>query len=124
MLCDPDRQVMKNAYARWAPVYDVLCGPVFVNGQRAASRVARAVGGCILEIGVGTGLSFDDYDATTEITGIDVSGVPVAGFPAAAPRDVIGEAPVGRLDEDLARACLEALECARGDCRDFALGMT
>ncbi|HEY1311728.1 MAG TPA: glycosyltransferase family 1 protein, partial [Pseudolabrys sp.] len=50
------------------------------------------------------------------------SGVPVAGFPAAAPRDVIGAAPVGRLDEDLQRACLEALECAREDCRDFALG--
>jgi len=52
------------------------------------------------------------------------SGVPVAGFPAAAPRDVIGEAPVGRLYEDLRRACLEALECGREDCRDFALGMT
>ena len=38
------------------------------------------------------------------------SGVPVAAFPAAAPRDVIGEAPVGVLDEDLRRACLEALE--------------
>ena len=52
------------------------------------------------------------------------SGVPVAGFPATAPRDVIGEAPVGRLDEDLRRACLEALECSRDDCREFALGMT
>jgi glycosyltransferase involved in cell wall biosynthesis len=52
------------------------------------------------------------------------SGVPVAGFPAAAPRDVIGEAPVGRLDEDLQRACLEALECSREECRAFALGMT
>ena len=52
------------------------------------------------------------------------SGVPVAAFPAAAPRDVIGEAPVGVLDEDLRRACLEALECSREDCRDFALGMT
>jgi glycosyltransferase involved in cell wall biosynthesis len=52
------------------------------------------------------------------------SGVPVAGFPAAVPRDVIGDAPVGRLDEDLRRACLEALECSRADCRDFALGMT
>ena len=29
------------------------------------------------------------------------SGVPVAAFPAPAPRDVIGEAPVGALDEDL-----------------------
>ena len=52
------------------------------------------------------------------------SGVPVAGFPAAAPRDVIGEAPVGVLDEDLRLACLGALECSREDCRDFALGMT
>jgi glycosyltransferase involved in cell wall biosynthesis len=52
------------------------------------------------------------------------SGVPVAGFPAAAPRDVIGQAPVGVLDEDLRLACLGALECSRQDCRDFALSMT
>jgi len=52
------------------------------------------------------------------------SGVPVAAFPAAAPRDVIGEAPVGVLDEDLRRACLEALECSPAGCRDFALRMT
>jgi 1,2-diacylglycerol 3-alpha-glucosyltransferase/glucuronosyltransferase len=52
------------------------------------------------------------------------SGVPVAGFPAAAPRDVIGEAPIGVLDEDLRGACLEALELSRDDCRDFALGMS
>jgi glycosyltransferase involved in cell wall biosynthesis len=52
------------------------------------------------------------------------SGVPVAAFPAAAPRDVIGEANVGVLDEDLRRACLGALECSREECRQFALGMT
>jgi len=52
------------------------------------------------------------------------SGVPVAAFPAAAPRDVIGEAPVGALDEDLRRACLDALQCSRDDCRDFAERMT
>jgi glycosyltransferase involved in cell wall biosynthesis len=52
------------------------------------------------------------------------SGVPVAGFPAAAPRDVIGDAPVGMLDEDLRLACLGALECSRSDCRDFALKLT
>ena len=34
MARDPDKQVMEKAYARWAPVYDVLCGPVFVNGRR------------------------------------------------------------------------------------------
>ena len=73
MLRDPESRVMEKAYARWAPVYDVLCGPVFLNGRRAAAQAARDVGGRILEIGVGTGLSFDDYDATTEITGIDIS---------------------------------------------------
>jgi 1,2-diacylglycerol 3-alpha-glucosyltransferase/glucuronosyltransferase len=52
------------------------------------------------------------------------SGVPVAAFPAAAPRDVIGEAPVGVLDDDLRRACLGALECSREECRAFALKMT
>jgi ubiquinone/menaquinone biosynthesis C-methylase UbiE len=78
MLRDPDKQVMENAYARWAPVYDALCGPVFVSGRRAAARAARHVGGRILEIGVGTGLSFDDYDSTTEIVGIDLSGPMIA----------------------------------------------
>jgi phosphatidylethanolamine/phosphatidyl-N-methylethanolamine N-methyltransferase len=70
--------VMEKAYASWAPVYDALCGPFFVNGRRAAAQAARAVGGCILEIGVGTGLSFDDYDETTEITGIDISNPMIA----------------------------------------------
>jgi phosphatidylethanolamine/phosphatidyl-N-methylethanolamine N-methyltransferase len=78
MLRDPDRQMMEKAYAHWAPVYDAVCGPIFVDGRRAAARAARARGGCILEIGVGTGLSFDDYDETTEITGIDLSAPMIA----------------------------------------------
>lgn len=52
------------------------------------------------------------------------SGVPVAAFPAPAPRDVLGSAPVGVLDEDLQRACLGALGVSRQACRDFALTMT
>ena len=52
------------------------------------------------------------------------SGLPVATFPSPAQRDVLGEAPVGVLDEDLQRACLEALELERDDCRDFALNLT
>ncbi len=50
------------------------------------------------------------------------SGVPVAAFPAAAPRDVIGEAPVGVLDEDLKLACLGALECSRAGLPRFRAG--
>jgi glycosyltransferase involved in cell wall biosynthesis len=52
------------------------------------------------------------------------SGVPVAAFPASAPRDVIGDAPVGRLDADLRVACLAALECSREECRAFAERLT
>ncbi len=70
---DLDQTVVETAYARWAPVYDALCGPVMLTGRRAAARAAREFGGKILEVGVGTGLSFDDYDTTTQITGIDIS---------------------------------------------------
>ncbi|QCK88371.1 class I SAM-dependent methyltransferase [Phreatobacter aquaticus] len=73
MAGDLDRETMERAYARWAPIYDAVCGPVFEKGRRAAAQAARQVGGRILEVGVGTGLSFSDYDATTEITGIDLS---------------------------------------------------
>lgn len=52
------------------------------------------------------------------------SGVPVAAFPADAPRDVIGSAPVGCLDADLRRACLGALELDKSACRSFAEGLT
>jgi glycosyltransferase involved in cell wall biosynthesis len=52
------------------------------------------------------------------------SGVPVAAFSVAGPRDVIGEAAVGALDQDLGAACLRALDLSREACRDFALGMT
>jgi phosphatidylethanolamine/phosphatidyl-N-methylethanolamine N-methyltransferase len=69
---DLDQSVVEAAYTRWAPIYDAVCGPVMVKGRRAAASAARAVGGKILEVGVGTGLSFDDYDASTEITGIDL----------------------------------------------------
>lgn len=70
---DLETSTVQSAYARWAPIYDAVCGPIMVNGRRAAAMAARKHGGHILEVGVGTGLSFDDYDASTEITGIDVS---------------------------------------------------
>src|SRR6266849_2668194 len=73
MTPDLEASVVETAYARWAPIYDAVCGPVMVKGRRAAAAAARAVGGKILEVGVGTGLSFDDYDFSTEITGIDLS---------------------------------------------------
>src|SRR5262249_6359751 len=49
------------------------------------------------------------------------SGVPVAAFPVMGPKDVIGDHPVGALDENLRAACLRALTLSREACRDFAL---
>jgi glycosyltransferase involved in cell wall biosynthesis len=49
------------------------------------------------------------------------SGVPVAALPVTGPKDVIGNAPVGVLSDDLRAACLAALALSRDDCRAFAL---
>jgi phosphatidylethanolamine/phosphatidyl-N-methylethanolamine N-methyltransferase len=78
MLADPDKQVMERAYARWAPIYDAVCGPLFLPARRAATAAARRVGGRILEVGVGTGLSFAGYDLTMEVVGIDFSDAMIA----------------------------------------------
>ncbi len=48
-------------------------------------------------------------------------GVPVAAYPVQAPMDVIGNAPVGALDNDLKAACLRALVIPADACRRFAL---
>jgi len=52
------------------------------------------------------------------------SGVPVAAFPVTGPRDVIGAAPVGALNEDLRLACLAALRLSPQACLEFAADHT
>jgi glycosyltransferase involved in cell wall biosynthesis len=53
-------------------------------------------------------------------------GIPVAAYPVQGPQDVVGEAPVGALNDDLKTACLKALDLARKPQsptpREFALG--
>ncbi len=49
------------------------------------------------------------------------SGVPVAAFPVTGPKDVIGDNPIGVLNEDLRTACMQALWISRESCREFAL---
>jgi glycosyltransferase involved in cell wall biosynthesis len=48
------------------------------------------------------------------------SGLPVAAYPVTGPRDVIGNAPVGVLNDDLRIACLAALNVSPQACLDFA----
>jgi phosphatidylethanolamine/phosphatidyl-N-methylethanolamine N-methyltransferase len=68
-----DKQTITKAYARWAPVYDLVFGAVFERGRMAAIAAAEQIGGRILEVGVGTGLSLPDYARTNRIVGIDIS---------------------------------------------------
>jgi phosphatidylethanolamine/phosphatidyl-N-methylethanolamine N-methyltransferase len=68
-----DKQTITRAYARWAPVYDLVFGAVFERGRRAAIAAAERVGGHILEVGVGTGLSLPDYTRGHRIVGVDIS---------------------------------------------------
>ena len=60
-------------YDRWAPVYDLVFGPVFHRGRQAAIAAAEQVGGRILEVGVGTGISLQDYSAENKLVGVDIS---------------------------------------------------
>ena len=62
-----------KAYGRWAPVYDMVFGLVFKQGRRAAVEAAERIGGRILEVGVGTGLSLASYSKSSRIVGIDIS---------------------------------------------------
>ena len=48
------------------------------------------------------------------------SGTPVAAFPVTGPLDVIGDHPVGALDQDLRAGCLRALTIDRALCRAHA----
>jgi len=72
-----DREQIEKAYARWAPVYDLVFGTVFERGRMAAIEAAEAhcgpSGGRILEVGVGTGISLPDYARVNRIVGIDIS---------------------------------------------------
>ena len=58
---DLDKATITNAYAKWAPVYDVVFGAVFERGRAGAIEAAERIGGSILEVGVGTGISLPDY---------------------------------------------------------------
>jgi len=73
MGADLDRATIAKAYARWAPVYDFVFGAVFERGRNAAISAAERIGGRILEVGVGTGLSLPDYGRANRVIGVDIS---------------------------------------------------
>lgn len=68
-----DNTAIARTYSRWAPIYDFIFGSVFERGRKASVVAAERIGGRILEVGVGTGLSLPEYAWTSRVTGIDLS---------------------------------------------------
>src|SRR6266700_5885594 len=66
-----DNHSVARAYARWAPVYDFVFGAVFDAGRKATIAAAERIGGRILDVGIGTGISLTDYAPANRIVGVD-----------------------------------------------------
>src|ERR1700674_663984 len=72
-MADLDNTGIPQACARGAPVCALVLGAVFARGRRAAIDAAQKLGGRILEVGVGTGISLPDYDRSVRLVGVDLS---------------------------------------------------
>jgi phosphatidylethanolamine/phosphatidyl-N-methylethanolamine N-methyltransferase len=60
-------------WARFAPVYDLVFGPALAQGRKDSIAAAERVGGRILELGVGTGISLSQYSGRHRVVGVDYS---------------------------------------------------
>jgi phosphatidylethanolamine/phosphatidyl-N-methylethanolamine N-methyltransferase len=70
---DFDREMVEQAYDRWAPIYDLVFGGVFSKGRQAAIQATNKLGGRVLEVGIGTGISLPLYAPNVRIFGTDIS---------------------------------------------------
>ncbi|KTT61454.1 class I SAM-dependent methyltransferase, partial [Sphingomonas endophytica] len=73
MAGDIDREGVEKAYGRWAPFYVLVFGKVFDQGRQSTIAEADRIGGRVLDVGVGTGLSLSEYARTTKLCGVDIS---------------------------------------------------
>ncbi|MGO4573201.1 class I SAM-dependent methyltransferase [Microvirga sp. 2TAF3] len=73
MTDGPTTALMRKAYSRWAPIYDVVYDKLTEPAARAAVNAAVACGPRVLEAGVGTGLSLGYYPRQAEVYGVDLS---------------------------------------------------
>jgi len=71
---DVDQDLVERLYARFASVYDRICGPILHAGRAEAMRaLPLRPGDEILEVGIGTGLTAPLYPADCRVVGIDLS---------------------------------------------------
>lgn len=64
---------VRQAYRRWAPVYDRTFGKIVDAAVRQVTERANGFSGRLLEAGVGTGLALPHYGPQLRVTGIDLS---------------------------------------------------
>lgn len=68
-----DKRAIETAYARWAPIYDLMFATLLRPGRRAVATIASRAGGPILDVGVGTGLELPMFQKGTRVFGVDLS---------------------------------------------------
>jgi phosphatidylethanolamine/phosphatidyl-N-methylethanolamine N-methyltransferase len=68
-----DEGQVRDAYRRWAPVYDYTFGAISTAGRRHAAEIINAGSGRVLEVGVGTGLALPNYKSHLDVVGIDLA---------------------------------------------------
>jgi len=68
-----DERQVREAYRRWAPVYDRTFGWIANAGRRHAVELINQRTGSVLEVGVGTGLSLPMLARHLQVYGIDLS---------------------------------------------------
>jgi phosphatidylethanolamine/phosphatidyl-N-methylethanolamine N-methyltransferase len=69
-----DADSVRDAYRRWAGMYDAVFGGVSAPGRkRAVAAVNRLPGTRVLEVGVGTGLALPRYRRDKQVVGVDLS---------------------------------------------------
>ncbi len=68
---------VESAYARWAPIYDLVFTATMKPGRRAGADAINALATTreiqLLDVGVGTGLELPMFSPHVKITGIDLS---------------------------------------------------
>lgn len=112
-----DAAAVREAYRRWAGVYDPIFGGVSGPARmRAVAAVNALPPGRVLEVGVGTGLALPHYRPEISVVGIDLSTEMLARA-----REKVAAERLGNV-EDLLEMDAQALEFPNASF-DSAVGM-
>jgi phosphatidylethanolamine/phosphatidyl-N-methylethanolamine N-methyltransferase len=68
-----DTAQVVSAYARWAPVYDLVFESVMRAGRQAAVAALGGRPGRVLDVGIGTGLELPLFSPGQRVVGIDLA---------------------------------------------------